>query len=117
SGRLVRPEEVAARCLGPAVLLSVHEVKAAMPLAFVRTGFVGFTLPLPAAGVNATATPGTGLLNWSRTITAGGVATAVPTVAVWLFPALTAIDAAVAGVTLNGALGAGARPPELATSV
>ena len=35
--------------------------------------------------------------------------------AVWLFPALTAIDAAVAGVTLNGALGAGARPPELAT--
>src|SRR2546428_14120216 len=48
-------------------------------------------LPFPDATANTTATPATGLLNWSRTITAGGVATAVFTVAVCLSPALTAM--------------------------
>src|SRR2546430_7005689 len=38
------------------------------------------------------ATLATGLLNWSWTITAGGVVTAVPTAADWLLPALTAIE-------------------------
>src|SRR5690242_11054600 len=77
-----RPEEVAVTVFAPAVVPSVHDVSAATPLAFVRTGVVGLTLPPPAAGANVTATPATGLLNWSRTITAGGVATGVPTVAV-----------------------------------
>ena len=117
TGLPVRPVEVAVSEFGPAVVLSVHDVSAATPLAFVRTGVVGLTLPLPAAGANVTETPATGLLNWSRTITAGGVATAVPTVAVWLLPALGASDAAAAGVTLNGLLVTGPRPPELATSV
>src|SRR5437588_285508 len=117
TGLPASPADIARSVSVLAVVPKVHEFTAATPLAFVVTAVVGFTLPLPASGVNVTATPGTGLLNWSRTITAGGVATAVPTVAVWLFPALTAIDAAVAVVTLNGALGAGARPPELATSV
>src|SRR5438105_1519122 len=101
TGLPVRPAEVAVREFDRAVVLSVQEVSAATPLAFVRMGVVGLTLPLPAAGANVTATPATGLLNWSRTITAGGVATAVPTVAVWWSPALGAIDAAAAAVTLN----------------
>ena len=117
TGLPVRPAEVAVREFGPAVVPSVHEVSAAKPLAFVRIGVVGLTLPLPAAGVNVTDTPATGLLNWSRTITAGGVATAVPTVAVWLLPPLGAIDAAAAAVTLNRLLVTGRSPPELATSV
>src|SRR5207302_10002705 len=117
TGLPVRPAEVAVREFGPAVVPSVQEVSAATPLAFVRIGVVGLTLPLPAAGVNVTDTPATGLLNWSRTITAGGVATAVPTVAVWLLPALGAIDAAAAAVTLNRLLVTGRSPPELATSV
>src|SRR5205085_1880675 len=83
TGLPVRPAEVAVREFDRAVVPSVQEVSAATPLAFVRMGVVGLTLPLPAAGANVTATPATGLLNWSRTITAGGVATAVPTVAVW----------------------------------
>src|SRR5205807_9207402 len=113
----VRPVEVAVREFEPPVVPSVQEVSAATPLAFVRIGVVGLTLPLPAAGANVTDTPATGLLNWSRTVTAGGVATAVPTVAVWLLPPLGAIDAAAAGVTLNGLLVTGPRPPEPATSV
>src|SRR5437763_1148156 len=43
--------------------------------------FVGSTVPWPPRVASVTATPGTGLANWSRTITEGGVATAVPTVA------------------------------------
>src|SRR5436309_11613194 len=88
------PAAVAVNVLGPAVVPRVHEVRAAIPLAPVVTGVVGLTLPLPAAGANVTATPATGLLNRSWTITAGGVATAVPTAADWLLPALTAIDVA-----------------------
>ena len=117
TGLPVRPVAVAVSEFAPAAVPSVQEVSAATPLAFVRIGVAGLTLPLPAAGANVTETPATGLLNWSRTSTAGGVATAVPTVAVWLLPALGAIDAAAAGVTLNGLLVTGPRPPELATSV
>src|SRR5207253_1466044 len=116
TGLPVRPVAVAVREFGPAVVLSVHDVSAATPLAFVRTGVVGLTLPLPAAGANVTETPATGLLNWSRTITAGGVGTGVPTVPVWLLPALGAIDVAAAALTLNALLVTGPSPPELATS-
>ena len=117
TGLPARPLEDAVRVFVPAVVPSVHDVSAAMPLAFVRTGVVGFTLPLPDPGVNVTATPATGLLNWSRTITAGGVWTGVPAVPVWLLPALGAIDVAAAALTLNGLLVTGPSPPELATSV
>src|SRR5437763_11028955 len=101
TGLPARPADVAVRLFGPAVVPIVQDVRAATPLAFVRIGVVGLTLPLPTAGVNVTDTPATGLLNWSRTITAGGVVTAVPTVAAGLFPALGAIDVAAAAVTLN----------------
>src|SRR5438105_2029892 len=101
TGLPVSPVAVARNVSVLAAVPSVQEFSAATPLAFVRMGVVGLTLPLPAAGANVTATPATGLLNWSRTITAGGVATAVPTVAVWWSPALGAIDAAAAAVTLN----------------
>src|SRR5437879_4150313 len=117
TGFPVRPAEVAVREFDPAVVPSVQEVSAATPVVFVTIGVVGLTLPLPAAGVNVTDTPATGLLNWSRTITAGGVATAVPTVADWLVPALDAIDVAAAALTSNGPLVTGPSPPELATSV
>src|SRR5438067_8386914 len=92
------PAAVAVSVFGPAVVPSVHEDTAAIPPGPVVTGVVGFTVPLPAAGANVTATLATGLLNWSWTITAGGVVTAVPTAADWLFPALTATDAAAPAV-------------------
>src|SRR5437763_1700177 len=41
----------------PAVALRVHEVRVAIPSDPVLTGVVGVTVPLPAAGVNVTATP------------------------------------------------------------
>src|SRR6267378_1060071 len=54
-------------------------------------GAAPVTLPLPDAGVNVTATPGTGLLNWSCTITAGARGRIVFTTAVWPSPASCAI--------------------------
>src|ERR1700739_5024574 len=98
TGLPVRVPEVAVRVLVPAVVPRVQLVTAAIPLAFVVTAVVGFTVPPPDATANVTLTPATGLLDASRTITAGGVVTAVPTVALWLFPALTAIDAAAPAV-------------------
>ena len=54
-----------------------------MPLALVVwSAPVMLLVPDPDPTANTTATPATGLLNWSRTITAGAVATAVFTVAV-----------------------------------
>src|SRR5438477_8834268 len=52
------------------------------------------TLPLPAAGVNVTATPPTGFPFASFTITDGGDVTAVPAVADWLVGLFAAIAAA-----------------------
>src|SRR5256884_7534708 len=71
--------------------------------------------PLPRGVATAPATPGTGLANWSRTITEGGVATAVPTVAAWLLPAFKAIwvAAPAAPIAVN-VTGLPARPPEVA---
>src|SRR5439155_480326 len=76
------PLAVAVSRFVPAVVPSVQDVTAAIPSAPVVTGVVGLTLPPPDPTANTTATPATGLLNWSRTITAGAVATAVFTVAV-----------------------------------
>jgi len=55
-------------------------------------------LPLPDATANVTETPDTGFAFASRTITDGGVVTAVFTVAVWLLPALTAMLPALPAV-------------------
>src|SRR5262249_40141903 len=75
-----RPVELAVRVFAPAVVLSVHEPTAAMPLAFV--------VALPPL-LNEIATPETGVPYWSVTSTDGAVETFVPTVAVWPSPALT----------------------------
>src|SRR6184192_3856245 len=91
------PEE-AVRVFDPAVGLSVQEVRAAIPSAPVLTGLVGVTVPLPAAGVNVTATPVTGFPFASFTITDGGEPTAAPAVAVWLVGLFAAIVAAAPAV-------------------
>src|ERR1041385_4470014 len=78
TGLPVSPPDVAVRLFVPAVVPRVHDVTAAMPFALVVTGVVGLTVPPPEATAKVTATPATGLLNWSRTITDGGVATGVP---------------------------------------
>src|SRR5439155_20635564 len=58
------------------------------------------TRPPPDAGANETPTPGTGLLNWSRTITAGAVGRIAFTTAVWPSPASCAICVAAPAIPL-----------------
>src|SRR5439155_1218008 len=82
----------------PAVGPRIQEVTAAIPCAPVVTDVVGLTVPPPDATANVTLTPPTGLPFASRTITEGSIATAVPAVAVWPFPALMAIWVAVPAV-------------------
>src|SRR5438045_3319333 len=75
----------------------------------------GSTVPLSPVVANETATPGTALANWSRTITDGGVATAVPTVAAWLSPAFNAIwVAGPAAPVARNVTGLPVRPVEVA---
>src|SRR5207302_9530707 len=90
--------DAAVSVFGPTVGLNVHEVRAAIPSDPVLTGVVGVTVPLPAAGVNVTATPVTGFPFASFTITDGGEVTAVPAVADWLVGLFAAIVAAVPAV-------------------
>jgi len=72
--------ELAVNVFEPAVALSVQLPTVAMPLPLVVC-VPPVTLPLPAAGVNVTATSATGFPFASFTITDGGVLTAVPAVA------------------------------------
>src|SRR5882762_3245203 len=95
TGLPVSVPDVAVKVLVPAVVPSVHDVAVAIPFVPVVTGVVGLTVPPPDATANVTATPATGLLFASRTITDGSTGTAVPAVAVWLLPALSAIVLAV----------------------
>src|SRR5437762_13547802 len=78
---------VAVSVLAPADVPSVQDVIVAIPLASVMTAVAGLTVPLPDATAKRTGTPAVGLSNWSRTSSAGGVATAVPTVADCVLPA------------------------------
>src|SRR5207302_10792844 len=91
TGLPLSPEDVARSVSVLAAVPSVQEFAAATPLAVVVTAVGGSTVPLSPVVANVTATPATGLANWSRTITAGGVPTAVPTVAACPLPALAAI--------------------------
>src|SRR5438093_6980991 len=77
TGLPVSPAAVAVSVFVPAVVPSVHDVTAAMPLPFVAP-LVGLTVPPPDVTVNVTVTSATGLPAPSRTITDGGVATARP---------------------------------------
>jgi hypothetical protein len=118
TGLPLRVPDVAVRVFVPAVVPSVQLVTAAIPLLPVRTAVVGTTVPAPEATANVTLTLATGLLKASRTITEGGIATAVPTVALWLFPAFTAIDAAVPAVPVAvNVTGLPESVPEVAVSV
>ncbi len=101
TGLPVRPVAVAVSVFAPAVVPRVQEVTAAMPLAFVSTAVVGLTVPPPVATAKVTDWPATGLPLASRTITDGGVATAVPTVAVCPLPAFTATWVATPAVTVT----------------
>src|SRR5205809_948802 len=78
---------VAVSVLAPADVPSVQDVIVAIPFASVLTAVAGLTVPLPDATAKRTGTPAVGLSNWSRTSTAGGVATAVPTVPDCVSPA------------------------------
>src|SRR5439155_6001226 len=100
TGLPVSPLDVAVSVFGPAVGPRVHEVMAAIPLAFVLTGAVGLTVPPPEATANVTRTPATEFPFASRTITDGSTATAVPAVAVWPLPALIAICVAAPAVAV-----------------
>src|SRR5207249_10737655 len=81
TGLPARPVDVAVSVLEPAVVPRVQLPTLAIPLASVVCS-APVTLPPPDAGANVTPTPCTGLLLASRTITDGGLATAVPVVAV-----------------------------------
>src|SRR5438105_11070750 len=113
-----RDPDVAVTVFDPAVGLSVHEVRAAIPSAPVLTGLVGVTVPLPAAGVNVTATCATGFPCASFTITEGGVLTAVPAVADWLVGLFAAIVAAAPAVPVAVKVtGLPERDPDVAVKV
>jgi hypothetical protein len=84
------PGEVAVNVSGPATVPSVQLPTVAMPLALV-VWLAPVTVPLRADVANVTVTPGTPFPFASFTITDGGVATAVFTVAVWPLPAFTAM--------------------------
>src|SRR5713101_6869724 len=101
TGLPVRASAVAVNVFDPAVVPSVQDVTAAMPPTLVVTGVVGVTVPPPTVTAKVTATPATGLPLASFTITEGAIATAVPTVAVWVLPAFTATWVAVPAVTVS----------------
>ena len=100
-GLPVSVPEVAVSVFVPAVVPRVQLVAAAIPLLPVVTAVVGATVPPPEATAKVTLALATGLLNGSVTKTAGGVVTMVPTGALWLFPALTAITDAAAAFTVT----------------
>ena len=117
-GLPVSPLAVAVRLFGPAVGPSVHDVTVAIPFAPVVTGAVGTTVPPPEATANVTATAATGFPFPSFTMTEGGVATALPAVAVCPFPAFTAIELAAPAVPVAvNVTGLPVRDPAVAVRV
>src|SRR5687768_6613659 len=81
TGLPAREPDVAVSVFAPAAAPSVQLPTVAMPLPFVEAA-PPVTLPPPPVTAKVTDVPAiTALLNWSRTSTDGGVATAVPTVA------------------------------------
>src|SRR5438034_312761 len=86
---------------------SVVAVAMVVPPAKVRLG--------PAVGaVKVTVVLGTGLLEASVTLAARGAAKSVPTVAVWLAPALTFRDEGAPGAFVNANVAATGTPALLA---
>jgi hypothetical protein len=108
---------VAVTVFAPAVVPSVQAGLAAMPALSVVTAALEANEPEPVATAKVTDTPLTALPCASVTFTDGAVDTAVPTVALWLFPPFTAIVVAVPEVTANALEVADVRDPLLAVSV
>src|SRR5438309_188823 len=115
TGLPVRPADVAVSVFAPAVVPSVQLPTAAMPLAF-ELAFAPVTAPPPDAGAKVTEIPATGLPYWSAIRTAGAPETALPTVAVWLSPLQSVIDAALSATPV-ALIVTDVRPDELAVSV
>src|SRR5881398_1485058 len=117
TGLPVSDPDVAVRVLLPAVALSVQLPTVAMPLPLVVC-VPPVTLPLPAAGVNVTATSATGFPFASLTITDGGDVTAVPAVADWLVGLFAAIVVAAPAVPVAVKVtGLPVRDPDVAVRV
>lgn len=93
-------EALATTLLVPATVPSVRLV-AARPVLSV-TAVVGLTEPLLSVTANMTVTPGIATVPF-RTLTMSWLASAVPTVPVWLFPLTMLIDCACAppGVAIH----------------
>jgi hypothetical protein len=92
---------VAVSVFGPAVVLRVQAGLVAMPALSVVTALDEASEPEPVPVAKVTDTPLTALPCASVTFTDGGVATAVPTVALWLFPPFNAIVVAVPEVIVT----------------
>jgi hypothetical protein len=101
TGEPVRPVAVAVTVLAPAVVPSVQAGPVAMPELSVVTVVPEPSEPDPVDTANVTDTPLTALPCASVTFTDGAVDTAVPTVALWLFPPFTAIVVAVPEVRVT----------------
>jgi hypothetical protein len=85
----------------PAVVPSVQAGLVATPALSVVTALLEAIEPPPVATAKVTDTPLTALPCASVTFTDGAVATAAPTVALWLFPLFTAIVVAVPEFTVT----------------
>src|SRR5438128_319714 len=73
--------------LRPAVVPRIHEPTVAIPWALV-VAVAPVIDPPPIASANVTAMPAIGFASASLMVTDGGTGTAVPTVALWLSPAV-----------------------------
>src|SRR5689334_13685045 len=98
---------VAVSVLAPAASPSVQLPTMATPFAPVVAD-PPVTEPPPDAIANVTPTPATGVPPASRTMTAGGVGTAVPTVTDWPSPAAAATEAGAPTPSDTGVLRADA---------
>ena len=92
---------VAVSVFAPAVVPRVQAGLVAIPALSVVTAVVEANEPPPVATAKVTDTPLTALPCASVTLTDGAVATAVATVALWLFPPFTAIVVAVPELTVT----------------
>jgi hypothetical protein len=101
SGEPLKLPLVAVSVFAPAVVPRVQAGLVAMPALSVVTAPVEANEPPPVATAKVTDTPLTALPCASVTLTDGAVATAVATVALWLFPPVTAIVVAALELTVT----------------
>src|SRR5258705_9253841 len=109
----VTPDNVAVRLLPPTVVPRVQLPTVARPAEFESCA-APVTLPPPPLTLNVIDAPATGFPNWSCARTAGSVATALPTTALWRSPAVPA--SSVAGPATPVAVNARVSPAPVAVS-